>query len=131
MHVSSLDLNMGYYHIEWYPGAKQLCTIVLLWGKYQFQKLPMGVCNSPDILQENIYELFEGFDIVCAYINNVTTITKDEFADHLKALEKFLQKLAEAGLKVNAENSFFGRTETEYLSFWVSNNGVMPLSSKV
>ena len=91
----------------------------------------MGVCNSPDILQENIYELFEGFDIVCAYINNVTTITKDEFADHLKALEKFLQKLAEAGLKVNAENSFFGRTETEYLSFWVSNNGVMPLSSKV
>ena len=91
----------------------------------------MGVCNSPDILQENIYELFEGFDIVCAYINNVITITKDEFADHLKALEKFLQKLAEAGLKVNAENSFFGRTETEYLSFWVSNNGVMPLSSKV
>ena len=28
---TSLDLNMGYYHIELTPNSKRLCTIVLPW----------------------------------------------------------------------------------------------------
>ena len=57
-------------------GAKQLCNIVIPWGKYEYQKLPMGVCNSPNIFQENISELFEGFDIVGAYIDDIPLINK-------------------------------------------------------
>ena len=33
---TSLDLNTGYYHIELSPQSKQLCTIVLSWGKYKY-----------------------------------------------------------------------------------------------
>ena len=33
--VSSLDLNLGYYHIKLSPGSKKLCTIVLPWSKYK------------------------------------------------------------------------------------------------
>ena len=48
--------------------------------------------------------------MVRAYRNNVFVITKDDFICNLKALEKVLQKLAEAGFKANAGKSFFGRT---------------------
>ena len=85
---------MGYYHIELSPRAKNLCTIVLPWGKQEYQKLPMGVCNRPDIFQENISKLFEGFDMVCAYIIDVLVINKNYFKHHLKYLEKVLQRLA-------------------------------------
>jgi hypothetical protein len=34
-YATSLDLNMGYYHIELSPHAK--CTIVLPWGKYEYK----------------------------------------------------------------------------------------------
>ena len=51
-YATSLDLNMGYYHIELHPDSRKLCTIVLPWGKYEYIKLPMGLCNSPDIFQE-------------------------------------------------------------------------------
>ena len=54
-------------------------------------------------------------------------MTKKQFEEHLKTLYRILQRLMEAGLKVNAEKSFLVRTETEYLSFWVSNNGVRQL----
>ncbi len=37
---TSLDLNMWYYHIKLNPDAKKLCTIVLPWGKYEYQRLP-------------------------------------------------------------------------------------------
>ena len=92
---------MGYYHIELSPRAKHLCTIVLPWVKYEYQKLPMGVFNSPDIFQEKISELFDGFNMVHEYIDDVLFITKNNFKDHLKALYRVLQRLVEAGLKVN------------------------------
>ena len=47
-YATSLDLNMGYYHIELSPDSRKLCTIVLPWGKYEYLRLPMGLCNSPD-----------------------------------------------------------------------------------
>ena len=65
----------------------------------------MGVCNSPNIFEENISELFDVFDMVRAYIDDKIFITKNNFEDHLKALDKVLQRLAEAELKVNAENT--------------------------
>ena len=91
----------------------------------------MGVCSSPDIFQEKIYELFECFDMVRAYIDDVLVITKNTFKDHIKSLDRVLQRLEEAGLKVNVEKYFFGKIETEYLGFRLSDNGVRPPSPKV
>ena len=120
-----------YYHIQLTPEASRLCTIVLPWGKYEYKRLPMGVCNSPDIFQEKISELFEGFKNVRAYIDDLLVINKGDWDEHLDILDKVLQRLAEAGLKVNAEKSFFGRPECEYLGYWVTQDGIKPLDKKV
>ena len=63
-YATSLDLNMGYYHIELSPDSQHLCTIVTPWGKYSYKRLPMGLCNSPDIFQEKISELMWGLDFI-------------------------------------------------------------------
>ena len=34
--ATSLDLNMGYYHIELNPNSKNYCTIVMPFGKYEY-----------------------------------------------------------------------------------------------
>eukprot|EP00957_Ditylum_brightwellii_P003125 238138-Ditylum_brightwellii.AAC.1 len=57
-YATSLDLNMGYYHIKILPKSSALCTIVLPWGKYEYLKLPMGLCNCPDIFQEKMSKMF-------------------------------------------------------------------------
>ena len=57
----------------------------------------MGVYNSPNIFQENISELFDGFDMVPDYIDDVLVRPKNNFKDHLKSLDRVLQRLAEAG----------------------------------
>jgi hypothetical protein len=56
-YATSLDLNIGYYHILFTQNAFKLCTVVLLLGKYDYLKLPMGLCNSPDIFQEKRSDL--------------------------------------------------------------------------
>ena len=44
-YAMSLDLNMGYYHIRLSKNESKLCTIILQWGKYRYNRIPMGVAN--------------------------------------------------------------------------------------
>ena len=106
-YATSLDLNMGYYHLELSAKSKELCTIVLPFGKCEYQRTPMGLCNSPDIFQEKMNELFDGLDYVRACIDDLLCLTKSDFDDHLEKLELVFERLERAGLKVNANKSFF------------------------
>ena len=99
---TTLDLNRGYYHIELSAKSKQLCTIVTQWGKYEYQQLPMGLCNSPDIFQEKMYELFIGLDTVRVYIDDLLHVTKGSWTEHINFLEEMFTRLQKAGIKVNA-----------------------------
>ena len=130
-YATSLDLNMGYYHIKLTPKASSYCTVVLPWGKYEYLRLPMGLCNSPDIFQEKMSELMQGLEFARAYIDDLLVITTGSFEEHLDHLEQVLTRLNAAGLKVNTTKSFFGRTELEYLGYWITQKGVKPLSKKV
>ena len=60
-YATSLDSDMGYYRIKLSKNASNLCTIILLWGKYCYKHLPMGNVNSPDIFQQKLNDLFHGF----------------------------------------------------------------------
>lgn len=130
-YATALDLNMGYYHVRLDPDSRKLCTIILPFGKFEYQRLPQGVCNGPDIFQEKIAELFDGMDFVRAYIDDLLVLTKGDFEDHLEKLEEVLLRLEEAGLKVNAPKSFFARSEIEYLGYWITREGIKPMPKKV
>ena len=122
---------MGHCHLELNEKSKELCTIVLPFGKFEYQRIPMGLCNSPDIFQEKMNELFEGLDIVRAHINDLLCLSKGSFEDHLQKLERVLTRLTRAGLKVNAKKSFFARSQLEYLGYWITRDGIQPVKEKV
>src|SRR5687767_13319122 len=69
MFATSLDLNMGYYHLLLTSNASRLCTVVIPWGKYEYLRLPMGLCNSPDIFQEKMNEPMTGLEFARAYLD--------------------------------------------------------------
>jgi len=72
-----------------------------------------------------------GLEFVRTYIDDLLVITTGSFQEHPKGLETVLNRLTEAGLKINASKSFFARTELEYLGFWLSREGIQPLPKKV
>src|SRR6478609_2930234 len=131
MWATSLDLNMGYYHIKLTPNASRLCTVVLPWGKYEYLRLPMGLCNSPDIFQEKMSELMVGLEFARAYLDDLLLISRGDLDAHLNQLEQALTRLSEAGLKMNATKSSFCQTELEYLEYWIIRHGIRPVAKKV
>ena len=84
---------MRYYHIELTAKSKELCTIFTQWGKNEYQQLPMDLCNSPDIFQEIIYEIFVGLYTVRVYINDLLHVTKGSWTEHLTVLEDMFTRL--------------------------------------
>ena len=46
----------------------------------------MGLCNSPDIFQEKMNELFVGFEDVRAYLDDCLLITSGTYEHHLERL---------------------------------------------
>ena len=48
MWATSLYLNMGYYHIRLDRDSQKIYTILLPWGKYSYQRLPMRILGSEE-----------------------------------------------------------------------------------
>ena len=130
-YATALDLNMGYYTIRLDGDAQKICTIIFPWGKYSYQRLPMGISNAPDIFQEKMSGLMQSLEYVKTYIDDTLVITKDTFVDHLKKLEQVLIRLRDAGLRVNIDKSFFAEDEIEYLGYILTQQGIKPQAKKV
>jgi hypothetical protein len=130
-YATTLDLNMGYYNIRLDPTAAKMCTIIFPWGKYLYQKLPMGFAGSADIFQADMGNLMAALEYVRAYIDNLLVITKSSHYDHLGKLEQVFIRLHDAKLKINAAKSFFCAQETEYLGYILTRGGIKPQPKKV
>ena len=91
----------------------------------------MGLSNSPDIFQEKMSILMDELEFVWTYIDDLLVTTMSTQEDLLECLEMVFQHLSDAGLKINAKKSFFGRTELEYLNYWISRQGIQPVAKKV
>ena len=132
-YATALDLSMGYYHIPLDKESQELCTTILPWGKYSYGKLPMGLCNSPDIFQAIMNELLGDLPYVLVYLDDILILnTKDETADdHLAKLQEVLARLKQVGFAVNLRKSFFMQKEHDYLGYTLAPDGIRPQTKKV
>jgi hypothetical protein len=124
---------MGYYTIRLDPTATKMCTIIIPWGKYSYQRLPMGFAGLADIFQAEMGNLVATLEYIRAYIDNLLVITKGSLDDHLDKLKQVFIQLRDAGLKINATKSIFCAQETEYLGYILTRarGGSKPQPKKV
>jgi Reverse transcriptase (RNA-dependent DNA polymerase) len=130
---TTLDLNMGYYHIKLDADAQKLCTIVFPWGKYKYKRLPMGIkiATSPDVFQNVMTTLTKDMEYVKTYLDDLLILSNNNFKDHLLKLEMVQVRLSTAGMRVNASKSKFFSEQNEYLSYWITRKDIQQVHSKV
>jgi transposase InsO family protein len=130
-YATAIDLSMGYYHIPLDKESQALCTTILPWGKYQYQRLPMGVASSPDIFQAIMSDLLGDLEFARTYLDDILIVSDGTFEDHMSKLEAVLKRLEAAGFRANVRKCYFAKDEVEYLGYQLTRNGIQPQPKKV
>jgi hypothetical protein len=65
------------------------------------------------------------------YLDDLLILTNSSFKDHLLKLEMVLARLSTFGMRVNISKSKFFSEQIEYLGYWITRQGIQPVSNKV
>lgn len=127
---SKLDCTSGYWQLKVDDESSRLLCFNTPFGRYCFKRLPFGIHIASEIFQQKVEDLFAGIDGVANAQDDIIIWGSNQ-NEHDARLQKTLDILKEAGLKLNREKCKFSVTELIFLGHKISKAGISPDPSKI
>lgn len=127
---SKLDASSGFYQLPLHPESSHLTTFITPFGRYKFNRVPFGISSASEIYQRKMSELLAGLVGVEAIIDDIL-IFGSTVEEHDARLNKVMQKIQSAGLKLNKSKCEFRKSRLEYFGHTVSEYGISPSPEKI
>lgn len=127
-----VDLASGFWQVEMDPADAEKTAFNTPAGHYQWKRMPMGLVNSPAVWQRTADVILTGLlGKLCFVCMDDIIIYSNSFEKHLSDIEKVLERLMGAGLKLKPSKCQFFQKEVKYLGHIVCSDGVRPDPSKL
>ncbi len=91
---------MQYYTFELNNKPKDICTIATPFGKFKYNRLPMGLKCSPDYAQEVMEKNFQDIEDAEVCIDNIGSFSHS-WDDHIALLRTIFTNLQDNGFAIN------------------------------
>lgn len=125
-----LDCKRGFWQIKVTDRTQKFLTFSTPWGRYCCTRLPFGISAAPEVFQEAINFVLGDSPNVQCYMDDILI-----FADSMEKIknltEQVIEKLKEAGLKLNYEKCIFAEKSVKFMGHIFTANGISLDPSKV
>ena len=127
---SSLDMLSGYWQVPMDEESKHLTAFSTHNEHLQFQVMPFGLTSAPLTFVRLMFEILGNLKNVSVYLDDVIIFSKD-IKSHFETLEIVLQRLRNAGLKINLAKCKLLVNELEFLGHKLTQDGIKMQEGKI
>ena len=129
--ASLIDVSMQYYTFELDEASRNLCVFITPWGKYRFNRLPMGFVMSADWAQSTMERCFQHIlHKIEIYMDDIFR-SDMEWNVHLSTIREILTILDENGFTVNPSKCTWAKLRVPFVGFIMGPNGPEPWIKRV
>jgi hypothetical protein len=124
-HFAVIDFTLGYHQMPLDESIRKFTAFNTEWGKYQWNRVPMGLKGATSYFQEVMEEVLHGLvgEICEIYIDDIIVFAKTE-EELLRHLDLILERIKEVGLVINPRKCAVGKTRIEYVGFAIDKDGI-------
>jgi hypothetical protein len=127
----TLHLTSGFWQMALDPKSRPYTAFTVPgMGQFEWKVVSMGLASAPSAFQRLVEQVVKGIDNVVVYIDDLIIHSRTH-EDHLKTLDAVFTRLASHDLRVNLKKRVFGSSETSYLGFRLSKEGIFPGADKL
>jgi len=129
---TKLDLKDGYHLIRMRKGDEHKTAFRTRYGQYEYKVLPFGLVNAPAPFQTMMNKILREFldDGVVVYLDD-NLIYSEIMDEHIKVVQKVLDRLEQGDLAVLLKKSVFHQDEVEFFGYIVETREVTMSDRKV
>ena len=131
-YFSKIDLRTGFYQILINEKDRHKTAFITNQGLYEYNVLPMGLCNSPAIFMQLMNDTFRDYlnKFVLVYLDDII-VYSNSLEEHEQHLRLALKKLRDQRLFVKLSKSEFCLEEVVFLGHHVGKNGLRVMEDKI
>ena len=131
-YFTALDLHSGYWQVAMSDQDKQKTAFTCPQGLFQFNTMPMGLCNAAATFQRLMQYVLHNLQWtrLVVYLDDVIIFGKT-FDEMLTNLQLVFQRLQTAGLTLRFKKCCFAQTTLKILGHIVSSDGISPDPEKI
>jgi len=131
-YFSKIDLRTGFYQILIAAEDRHKTAFVTSQGLFEYNVLPMGLCNSPGVFMALMNDTFRDYldKFVLVFLDDII-VYSDTLEDHERHLRLALQRLREQRLCAKLSKSALCQTEVEFLGHYVGRDGLRVMEDKI
>jgi len=124
-YFTKLDLKSAYNLVRIKEGDEYKTAFRTRYGHFEYLVMPFGLKNAPATFQHFINDVLSDYldKFVISYIDDIL-IYSNTLEEHHEHVKKVLKKLLENNLYVKLEKCEFDVTETAFLGYILSKDGL-------
>ena len=133
----TLDFASGYWQVKVHVDSIEKTAFITPQGLYEFHVMPFGLANAPAVFQWVMHKMLHGLNtengsdfVSVYYIDDILIFSRTQ-EEHVSHIERVLQCIVKAGLKLKPTKCFFIQREVEYLGHIITPDGLKVNPAKV